>query len=76
MKIRRALLTGLRKQFPNDEEIPRLLEDIREDQAKQRRLQSLAEARSFLANRRYDECIALLTKLQASFPAKTRFRGC
>ena len=64
----KALLTGLRKQFPNDEEIPRLLEDIREDQAKQRRLQTLAEARSFLANRRHEECIALLTKLQSEFP--------
>ena len=64
----KALLVGLRKQFPNEEEIPKLLEDIREDQAKQHRLQSLAEARSFLANRRYDECISLLKKLQTEFP--------
>jgi serine/threonine-protein kinase len=64
----KALLIGLRKQFPNDEEIPKLLDDIREDQAKQHRLQTLAEARSCLANRRYDECISLLKKLQSEFP--------
>ena len=57
----RALLLDLQKQFPSDEEIPRLLEDIRLDEAKQRRIQGLAEARIYLANRQYEESIVMLT---------------
>ncbi len=63
----RALLLNLQKQFPADEEIPRLLEEIRLDDAKHRRNQGLAEARSYLANRQYDESIATLTALQEEF---------
>jgi hypothetical protein len=63
----RALLVDLQKQFPSDEEIPRLLEDIRIDEAKQRRNQGLAEARTYLANRQYEESIVLLTTLEKEF---------
>jgi eukaryotic-like serine/threonine-protein kinase len=63
-----ALLSGLQKQFSNDEEIPPLLQDVRKDQMNQRRLQGLAEARSLLATGRYDSCTALLTSLSKSFP--------
>ncbi len=62
------LLVELRKQFPDEDEIPRLLETAKEDQANQKRSQGLADARSMLANRRYDECKALLTGLQKQFP--------
>jgi serine/threonine protein kinase len=62
------LLVELRKQFPDEDEIPRLLETAKEDQANQKRSQGLADARSMLANRRYDECKALLTVLQKQFP--------
>lgn len=61
------LLTELRKEFPDEEEIPRLLETAREDQANQQRSQGLADARSMLASRRYDECKALLLELQKQF---------
>jgi serine/threonine protein kinase len=62
------LLVDLRKDFPDDDEIPRLLETAQEDQANQKRSQGLADARSMLANRRYDGCTALLTELRKQFP--------
>ncbi len=62
------LLVELRKEFPDDDEIPRLLETAQEDQANQKRSQGLADARSMLANRRYDECTALLADLRKQFP--------
>jgi len=62
------LLLELQKEFSCEEEIPRLLETAREDQANQQRSQGLADARSMLASRRYDECKALLADLQKQFP--------
>jgi serine/threonine-protein kinase len=62
------LLVELRKEFPDDDEIPRLLETAQEDQANQKRSQGLADARSMLANRRYDECTTLLAELRKQFP--------
>jgi eukaryotic-like serine/threonine-protein kinase len=62
------LLVELRKEFPDEDEIPRLLETAQEDQANQKRSQGLAGARSMLANRRYDECTALLAELRKEFP--------
>ena len=65
-----ALLTGLRRQFPQDEEIPRLLEDVRKDQLNRRRLQGLAQAKSMLVAGQYDACSALLTSLREEFPGE------
>ena len=62
------LLVELRKEFPDDDEIPRLLETAQEDQANQKKSQGLADARSMLANRRYDECTTLLAELRKQFP--------
>jgi eukaryotic-like serine/threonine-protein kinase len=62
------LLTELRNEFPDEDEIPRLMETAREDQAIQLRLQGLADARSVLANRRYEECKSLLAELLKQFP--------
>jgi eukaryotic-like serine/threonine-protein kinase len=62
------LLNRLQKQFPGDGEISRLIEALRADQAEQRKLRQLAEARNLLADKRYDEAIPLLTSLQQSFP--------
>jgi eukaryotic-like serine/threonine-protein kinase len=59
-----ALLTELQERFPKDDEIVRLLNSLDEDKAEQHKLQGLAEARNLLASRRYDESLALLTKLQ------------
>ena len=66
-----ALITEIQKQFPNDDEIALLLEEVHQDQANQRRLQGLGEARRLLAGRRCEECILLLTRLQKEFPADT-----
>jgi len=63
-----ALLTELQKQFPKDDEITRLLNSLQEDEAEQLKLRTLAEARSLLASRRYDESLALLTQLQKQYP--------
>ena len=45
-----------------------LLETAQEDQSNQKRSQGLADARSMLANRRYDECTALLAELRKQIP--------
>jgi serine/threonine-protein kinase len=63
-----TLLADLQKQFPSDEGISGLLEDVRKDQMNQRRLLGLAEARSLLAAGQYDPCVSLLTSLHESFP--------
>ncbi len=63
-----ALLSDLRKQFPNDETIPGLLEAARKDQLNQRRLLGLTEARNLLAAGQYDSCISFLTSLTKTFP--------
>ena len=61
----------IQKQFPADNEIAILMDEAHADQASQRRLQGLGEARRLLAGRRCDECIILLTRLQQEFPGET-----
>ncbi len=68
-----GLLIEIQKQFPADDEIARLLVEVREDQANQRRLQGLAQARRLLAGRRYEQCISLLAGLQQEFPGEDDF---
>jgi eukaryotic-like serine/threonine-protein kinase len=63
-----ALLTRLEKQFPRDEDIPRLLEDARKEQINRRRLQGLAEARSTIASGQFETAITLLATLCQEFP--------
>jgi serine/threonine protein kinase len=63
-----ALLSDLQKQFPNDEEIPEVLEDVRRDQLNQQRIAGISEARNLLAAGQYDACIALATALRKTFP--------
>ena len=65
-----ALLEDIRKEFPADVEIPRLLEAVVGEQKEERKLEALAEARKLLAAHRHPECIALLTSLQKEFPGK------
>jgi len=69
-----SLLTKLREEFPTEDEIRRLLETAREDQAEQKKQEKLAEARSLLASRHYDDCIALLAKLREEFPDEDEVR--
>ncbi len=61
------LLVDLGREFPEEEEVARLLETVRDDQAEQRR-QALMDARNLLAAGRYDKCFDLLAKVQEQFP--------
>ena len=62
------LLTGLQADYPGDEDIQKLLEAARLDQAEQHKEHRLAEARKLLAGQQYDSCIALLESLAKQFP--------
>ncbi len=62
------LLMGLRKQFPGDTQILKLLDAVGADQAQQRRRDGLTEARRLIAARYYDEAVAVLKGLQVDFP--------
>ena len=55
-------------EYPEEEEIPRLLQTAREDQAEQEKRQNLDKARNLLAARHYDECRPVLADLQKRFP--------
>jgi serine/threonine protein kinase/predicted Zn-dependent protease len=65
-----ALLASMQKEFPEEDEIRKLLESAHEEQAEQRKREGLAQARKLLASRRYDESIAFLSKLQEDFPSE------
>jgi len=66
----RSLLSELQKTFPNNEEVSALLQELREDEANQHKLQRLTEARSLLASRAFDECISLVSSLQKEYPSE------
>ena len=68
-------LASLQKAFPQDEEIPRLLEDARKDQRDRLRLETMMEARSLLAAGQYDGSIALLTSAKKEFPEDQEIRN-
>jgi serine/threonine protein kinase len=65
-----ALLTELQTEFPAETAIGKLLNSARKEQAEQRQRDGLAQARSFLAARRYDDSITLLAELQTEFPGE------
>ncbi len=67
-----VLLINLQKQLPRDEEIPKLLEDVRKDQKNQQRLRGLTDARSALAAGQYEAGVALLHSLRKEFPERAR----
>ena len=58
----------LQEEFPEDEEIPRLLEAARAGQTEQRRQEGVAQARKLLDARSFEECITFLTSLKKEFP--------
>jgi hypothetical protein len=64
-----SLLNRFLKEFPGDSEVEKFLHIVHEDEAQQRKLHAIAEARNMLASRRFDESIAVLTQLQKTFPA-------
>jgi len=55
-----AILTKLQKEFPNETEVAKLLETVREDQAEQQKHQTLAQAKAMLAEQRFADALALL----------------
>src|SRR5262249_3592219 len=63
-----SLLTALQNEFPDEPEIPRMMETAREFQAEQHRQQGVAEARELLTARRKQERLALLANLQKQLP--------
>jgi serine/threonine protein kinase/predicted Zn-dependent protease len=66
----RSQLAELEKMFPNNQEISDLLQDLREDEAKQYRLKRIIQARNLLASRAFDECISFLSVLQKEYPGE------
>jgi serine/threonine protein kinase/uncharacterized protein YbaR (Trm112 family) len=64
-----TLLNGFLKEFPGDLDVEKLLKTVHEDEAQQRKLQTMVEARNMLASRRFDESITVLIQLQKTFPA-------
>jgi hypothetical protein len=67
------LLVDLQKEFPDEEEVARLLKTVREDQAEQRE-HGLLDCRNLRAARRYEEGTARLTNLQEQFPRDEEIR--
>jgi len=65
-----SLLADLQKMFPNNQEVSDLLQDLREDEANQYRMQRIAQARSLLASRAFDKCISFLSVLQKEYPGE------
>src|SRR5437879_5200439 len=63
-----ALLDQLQKDFPGEAEAARLRDAVQEEQGEQQKQQKFAEARSLLAEKRFDECSTLLLELQKGFP--------
>ena len=61
-------LTEALKEFPNDAEIIKLLETARQDKTEQQRQQKLAEAKSLLATRKFDQALAMVQSLSAEHP--------
>src|SRR2546427_5249828 len=65
-----ALLDQLQKDFPGEAEAARLRDAVQEEQVEQQKQQKLAEARSLLAAKRFEPCLALLDALQKQFPGE------
>ncbi|MGB9468665.1 MAG: protein kinase, partial [Candidatus Acidiferrum sp.] len=63
-----TLLTSLNQSFPEDQEIPELLEAARQNKAEQIRVRGITEAGKLLAALQYQECAAFLGTLEKQFP--------
>ena len=69
-----AVLTELQKDYAGEEEIERLLETAREEQAELDKQERLAQGRNLLALQQYEECAAVLARLQAEYPGDEEIR--
>jgi serine/threonine protein kinase len=70
-----GLLTALQESFPEEQEIPRLLEVAQQSKTEQIRQRGLLEAKSLLNAGQYDPCISLLASLKQSFPDDQEILG-
>jgi eukaryotic-like serine/threonine-protein kinase len=69
------LLQGLGREFPEEEEVTRLLETVREDQVGQHKQQTLLQCRRLLAEGRHSDAVSLLSDLQTRFPNDEEIRS-
>ncbi|MGZ4787745.1 MAG: protein kinase domain-containing protein [Terriglobales bacterium] len=63
------VLTKLQREFPEEDEVVRLLETARDDQAEQLKRQKLATARAMLAAGQFGDCKTELSELRQQFPS-------
>lgn len=69
------LLQGLGQEFPEEEEVSRLLETVREDQIGQQKQQTLLQSRRLLAEGRHSDALSLLSDLHMRFPNDEEIRS-
>jgi serine/threonine protein kinase len=69
-----ALLGKVQEEFRADAEVEKLLETVRQQQAEHHKREQLARCRKLLSARRYEDCMAALTELQAGFPQDEEIR--
>jgi serine/threonine-protein kinase len=65
------VLDGLKKEFPGEDEIDKLLETVRTDQEDQNKHEKLSEARRLLGEQHFAESLAILDKLLERSPDET-----
>jgi serine/threonine-protein kinase len=65
------VLEGLQKEFPGEEEIAKLLETVRADQAEQEKHEKITEARRLLGEQHFAEALSILDKLLERNPNET-----
>src|SRR5262249_47912121 len=72
------MLQALKKEFPDEKEINKLLETVLEDKADQQKSQHLAEARSLLAAQNFDQALKVIDQVLQAHPeehAAQKLRG-
>ena len=63
-----ALLVSLAKRYPNDSDIAELQTILQQEESEQRKVAALSEVRNLLFEKRYEDSLELLSKLQKDFP--------
>jgi serine/threonine-protein kinase len=62
------LLTDIRKEFPREQDVIKLLETARHDQAKQLKQIQLDKARELLAGEKFEDALKVIAELQKQYP--------
>jgi serine/threonine-protein kinase len=63
------LLTDIRKEFPREQDVIKLLETARHDQAKQLKQIQLDKARELLAGEKFEDALKVIAELQKQYPS-------